>query len=91
MKYCCTTNRLTMTINWISPSGRFSLATMKVKLHSLPPPPTTTYYYWKKNIKKIHKFQQKANFDENERLSDALSLIPINGLFIKLVISYRLS
>jgi len=79
-----------MTINWVSPSGRFSLATMKVKLHSLPPS-TTTYYYWKKNIQKIHKFQQEANPDENERLSDALSLIPSNGLFIKLVISYLLS
>jgi len=63
---------------------------MKVKLHSLPPT-TTTYYYWKKNIQKIHEFQQKANPDENERLSDALSLIPSNGLFIKLVVSYLLS
>jgi hypothetical protein len=44
-----------------------------------------------KNIQKIHKFQQKANPDENERLSDALLLIPSNGLFIKLVICYLLS
>jgi hypothetical protein len=57
---------LGMTIDWVSPSGRSSLATTKVKLHSLPPPTTTTYYYWKKNIQKIHKFQQRANPDENE-------------------------
>ncbi|CAF1357034.1 unnamed protein product [Rotaria sordida] len=75
MKYSCTTNRLTMKIDWVSTSGSFSLATMKVKLHSQPPP-TTTYYYWKKNVQEIHKFQQKAKPDENERLSDVLSLIP---------------
>ncbi|CAF1054910.1 unnamed protein product [Adineta steineri] len=53
---------------------------MKVKLHLVPP--RELHYCWKTNIQKINHFQQKAEPNEDERLSDVLSFIPDNGLFI---------
>ncbi|CAF1338661.1 unnamed protein product [Adineta steineri] len=53
---------------------------MKVKLHLVPP--RESHYCWKKNIQKINQFQQKAEPNENERLSESIAFISDNGLFI---------
>ncbi len=76
VNYSCISKQTEVDIEWLSPIGSFTVASIEFN-----PKSSSRSYSWNIKTTDIEEFQLRADRDEIQLLQKALSLIPPNALF----------